>query len=130
MPRGGIDLYDRIIFKAEYEFAPSLTEFTDVYVGMKGLGPVGTVRFGHIKEPFSLEEMTSDNEITFMERALATVFDSSRNFGVIAHNQVLRKRMTWAVGIFAPTNKHGKIFSTDTNGKWCFGFFTYKRNRW
>jgi len=109
------DLYDRIIFKAQYDFADGEdTNFKDVYIGMKKLGPVGTVKFGHMKEPYSLEELTSSKYITFMERSLISIFDSSRNVGLLAQNHILNKRMTWALGIFAPTDNFGNFFEDDT----------------
>jgi phosphate-selective porin OprO/OprP len=109
------EFYQRLIFKAQFEFAGSSemgnTIFKDMYLGMKDLGPVGTVKVGHMKEPFSLEELTSSKYLTFMERGLPIVFDSSRNFGLMAQNHVLGERMTWAAGIFAPTNDVGSFFS-------------------
>ena len=107
------DLYDRVIFKAQYDFAGSgPVAFKDVYLGLKGLGPVGTVRVGNMKEPFSLEELTSSKYITFMERALPAVFDSARNFGIMANNHHLDKRLTWAFGIFAPSDDKARFFTT------------------
>ncbi len=108
------DLYDRVIFKAQYDFAGGDADFKDVYIGMKNLGPLGTVRVGHFKQPFGLEELMSSKYITFMERALPTIFDSSRDFGIGASNHVLGDRMTWAAGIFAPTDDFGDSFTDDT----------------
>jgi len=105
------DLYDRIIFKAQYDFADSENALNDLYIGMKNLGPLGTVRVGHMKEPYSLEELASSKYITFMERALPLVFDSSRNFGIAANNYHLDQRLTWALGIFAPTDRRGDFFN-------------------
>jgi phosphate-selective porin OprO/OprP len=111
-------LWDRVVFKAQYDFAgdseSDAASFKDVYIGVKGLGPVGTVLVGHMKEPWSLEEMTSSKYITFMERALPSVFDSERNFGLLAKNSHLDDRITWALGIFAPTNNKGFSFNEDT----------------
>ncbi len=108
------EMYDRVIFKAQYDFAGGDADFKDVYIGMKNLGPVGTVLVGHFKQPFGLEELTSSKYITFMERALPTIFDSSRDFGIGASNHVLGDRMTWAAGVFAPTNEFGDSFTNDT----------------
>ncbi|MBW2229035.1 MAG: hypothetical protein JRH17_01530 [Deltaproteobacteria bacterium] len=108
------ELFKRIIFKAQYDFTGNPTAFNDVYIGMKGLGPVGTVRVGHVKEPFGLEELNSSKYITFMERAIGTIFDSGRNFGLMANNHHLDSRLTWAIGIFAPTDDQGSFFSDET----------------
>jgi phosphate-selective porin OprO/OprP len=109
------ELYDRIIFKSPFDFAGGDVSLNDAYIGMKGLGFLGTVKVGHFKEPFSLEELTSSKYITFMERSLPAVFDSSRNFGIGFQNHYLDKRMTAAAGIFAPTDSGGEFFSKDAD---------------
>jgi len=106
--------YDRIIFKAQYDFVGEETKFKDLYIGMKNLGPVGTIKLGHFKEPFSLEELASTKYMTFMERALPSVFDSARNFGLGAQNNHLDGRLNWALGIFADTNDQGFTFENGT----------------
>ena len=40
---------------------------------------------------------------------------------------IFQDGVCWNYGCYADCRN---IFSADTNGKWCFGFFTYKRNRW
>ncbi|MFQ5766383.1 MAG: OprO/OprP family phosphate-selective porin, partial [Acidobacteriota bacterium] len=69
---------------------------------------------GHHKEPFSFEENTSSKFITFMERALPSVFAPSRNTGISAHNVRLNKRLTWSLGVFAETDGFGD--SASING--------------
>ncbi|MBW2419074.1 MAG: porin [Deltaproteobacteria bacterium] len=108
------ELYKRLVFKAQYDFAGGDADFNDVYIGLKDLGYAGTVLLGHQKEPFSLEELTSSKYITFMERSLPSVFDSSRNFGLTSYNHVLDERMTYALGIYAPTDGFGEWESNDT----------------
>jgi phosphate-selective porin OprO/OprP len=61
---------------------------------------VGGIRVGHFKEPFSLEELGSDNFIPLMERALPNALVPSRNLGGMVHNTTLEERMTWAAGAF------------------------------
>jgi phosphate-selective porin OprO and OprP len=95
-------------FIAEYDFAAGQeVAFKDVYVGLTKLPYLGTVRFGHQKEPFSLEELTSSNYITFMERALPNVFSPERNTGVLVFNTAYEKRLWWGVGAFLNTNDFG-----------------------
>jgi len=89
-------VYDRVLFKANYEFANSgdgTTKLKDVYVGLKNLGPLGTVIVGHQKEPLSLEAMTSSKNINFMERSLTETFTPGRNTGFAAFNNHLDKRI-------------------------------------
>jgi len=105
------EIYKRIIWKSQIDFAGGDVTIADMYIGMKGLGFLGTALVGHQKEPYSLEELTSSKYITFMERALPSVFDSARNFGLSFSNTAFDKRMTWRAGIFAPTGATGQFFS-------------------
>jgi len=107
-------VYERVFFKAEYEFANTgdgNTDFTDVYLGLKDLGPVRAVRVGHFKEPFLLAEMTSSKYITFMERGLNNVFFPGRNMGIMAEGSPLEKKLLWQAGVFYGTNEQGFAFN-------------------
>ncbi len=108
-------LFERAIFKAEYDFAGGDPTFTDVFVGLLDLGPIDTTRVGHFKEPFSLEEQTSRRFITFMERSLANVFSPARNTGAGIQSAPLEGRMTWAVGGFSQTDSFGDGFGSAGN---------------
>ncbi len=75
-------VYERIEFKAEYDFATGDPVFNDVWIGINGLGP-GLLQVGHFKEPFSLEVLTNANFLPFVERALPIeAFVPFRNTGV------------------------------------------------
>ncbi len=100
-------IYDDIEFKAQYDFAGGDADFKDVYMGHKKVPYVGNIRVGHFKEPFSLEELTSSNYITFMERSLVNTFVPSRNVGVMLHDTLMDDRMTWAAGVFRQTDDFG-----------------------
>ena len=86
------------MFKVAYDFEDE--EFKDAYVGVRGLGPLGAVQGGYMKEPFSLEQAMSLRYTTFLERGLANALAPSRNTGVLATGPHLDKRLRWAVGIF------------------------------
>jgi phosphate-selective porin OprO/OprP len=83
------------------------TAFKDVYVQVRELPMVGNVRVGHFKECFGLEQVTSDNYTTFMERSVDDegAFVPGRNDGIMAYNWTENQRATWAVGTF--TNQTG-----------------------
>lgn len=100
-------IYDNIDFKVEYDFAEGDADFTDVYMAIKDVPVVGNVQIGHFKEPFSLEELTSSNSITFMERSLPSVFNPVRNAGIMLHDTLFDDRMTWAAGFFRETDAFG-----------------------
>jgi phosphate-selective porin OprO/OprP len=111
-------VYERLFFKAMYDFASGNPQFKDVYMGLRGLGPVGSVQVGQFKEPFYLDEMTGDDYITFMERATPNVFFPDRQVGVMAMNTVADKRMLWQVATFREANQFGQAFNTFSGTNW------------
>jgi phosphate-selective porin OprO/OprP len=78
------------------------TAFKDVYIQIRDLPWLGVVRVGHFKECFGLEDLTSDNYTTFMERSLNDegAFCPGRNNGIMAYNWSEGQRATWAIGAF------------------------------
>ena len=101
------------LFKVEAEFAGSDAEFTDVYLGARGLGLLGTLKAGHMKEPFSLEQQTSRRWMTFTERSLPNVLVIGRNTGGGLYNTVLDDRLRWHVGVFCDTTEFAKHCDDD-----------------
>lgn len=77
---GSID--DEWDFKIEYDFAENSVDAKDVYLGYKGWD-AGELRIGHFKVPFGLDELTSSNDVTLIERSLpTTAFARSRRLGI------------------------------------------------
>jgi len=112
-------LWKDLFFKSQIEFANTGSGHVDVkdmLVGLRNLGPVGTVAIGHMKEPVSLEQQTSSKNLVFMERSLAEAFTPVRNVGVMAFNPVLDRRLLWQVGVFERTNR--SAFSFDDDRDW------------
>ena len=118
------EIYKKIEFKTQYDFAGSSFKYKDdkdsvgtfsggqakwkdVYVGVLDLPVVGNIRIGQFYEPFGLEEQTSSNYITFMERSLTSALVPSRNSGLMFHKSELGDRMTWALGVFKDTDDVG-----------------------
>ena len=99
-------LHEHVDFKIQYDFAGGTTKLKDVYLGLTEIPYLGKIRVGHMKEPFSLEEMTSSNNVTFLERALTNAFAPSRNTGLLISNHA-KERVSWAVGVFRNTNDLG-----------------------
>jgi len=97
-------IYRNYGFKFEVDFArwPDIL-YKDVYIDVKNIPYIGTIRVGHQFEPFSLEEETSTKFITFMERSLPTLaFDPRRNTGLLLFNALLNKRLWLGTGAFKP----------------------------
>lgn len=104
-------MYDRVKFKAQYDFAGGDADFKDVWVALK-LAP-GELRFGHAKEHFSLGEMTSSKYLAFLERATPTeVFSASRNSGV-SFAASPNERLNYGLGAHYDTDDFGNSIDSD-----------------
>jgi phosphate-selective porin OprO/OprP len=112
-------VYDRVVFKANYEFASTgdgEVRLKDAYIGLKNVWSLDKVLVGHMKESFSLDSLTSSKHITFMERALTETFSPGRNTGFAIHDTVLDKRVLLQAGAFKEANSSG--FGFDDDGMW------------
>ena len=110
------DLFENLSFKSQFDFAGGSTALKDVFVALKGIPGFGNVKVGHYKEPFSLEELTSSNYMTFVERSLPNAFSSSRNTGMTVYNTQLGQRLTWAAGVFRDTDNGGTSLNDGVGG--------------
>ncbi len=112
--------YQTVQVKVEVEFAQT-RELKDAWIGsMKKIPVIGYVKAGNMKEPFSLEELTSFVDITFMERSLPTqAFSPNRNVGFMLNNTALNERITWAAGGFYNTGDLNNVYNGgDPQDKW------------
>jgi len=98
------DMFDNMDYKIEMDFAStSRPKFKDVYADLLYLPYVGNFRIGHFKEPYSLEELTSDRFITFMERNMVCDANSivpERNIGVEFWGYNECQTATYQIGCF------------------------------
>lgn len=104
--------YKRLDFKMEYDFAGGDVAFKDVYLGAHDVPIVGRFRLGYFKEPFSLEQLTSDSHTTFMERALpsAPAFAPDRNTGLAFYHNFVDNRVLLASGVFREAGDSANTF--------------------
>jgi phosphate-selective porin OprO and OprP len=102
----------------QLDFAGGDYKFTDAYLGVKDIPFVGLVQLGQMYEPFSLEQLTSDNYITFLERAAPIeAFSPARNVGGLILNDLFDERMTYSFGIFTDDENDkvdGDAFESNT----------------
>ncbi len=69
-------------YKLQYDFTGSgINGLQDAYIDYRGLKPV-SIKFGHFKEPFGLQSMSSSKYVMFTERALMSAFAPGRNIGI------------------------------------------------
>ncbi len=98
-------VYENIEYKMQFDFAGGEVAIKDLYFGIRH--PTFGFRMGHMKEPFSLEELASSKYITFIERGLPGVFDSERNSGFLLHGNVIGGSFNYGVGVFRNTGDDG-----------------------
>src|SRR5262245_30408804 len=105
--------YEIINWIAEFDFAfaqegdTKHVGITDLYWDVTHLPLLGNFRVGHMREPFSMEALTSGLALPFMERSAAfDAFDPFRNTGMMLYNAGLNDRMTWAAGVFRTNSRN------------------------
>lgn len=104
-------IYERVKFKAQYDFAGGDADFKDVWVALK-LAP-GELKFGHAKEHFSLGELTSSKYLAFLERATPTeAFSASRNSG-ISFSSSPNERFNYGLGVHYDADDFGTSVDPD-----------------
>lgn len=111
-------------YKAEYDFGSEEVSLADSYLEYLGFDPL-VIAAGHFKQPFSLENITSSNDITFMERAL--IYESltpGRRIGAGVGYGVDNWHV--AMGIFGETAS-GDAGEDDDGSEFDSGFSTTAR---
>ena len=81
----------------EYDLSDNNQPLKDVAAGVK-YDPI-LVSVGNFKEPFGLENLISDNDLTFMSRSLADTFTPGRHVGLSVATAY--DNWTAAAGVFA-----------------------------
>jgi len=73
------------------------------------------LRVGKFKPPVGLERLQSDDDTTFVERGLPTLLVPSRDIGYQLSGDVIKKRVSYAVGVFngVPDNSLSDASVTD-----------------
>ncbi len=88
-------------YRFDYDFAANSDyRIKGAYLRYDGLRPL-KIAAGNIQEPLSLEEMTSSNRITFMERAMISAFTPSYHLGGLLSTH--GKNWSLAGGLFEKT---------------------------
>lgn len=104
-------IYKIFDFKFQYGFVDGNSGIKDAYIAVRKVPFLQRIQVGQFKEPFSLERLTSSNNVTFMERSLQSGLEPRRNPGIGAYMHFLDKRMTAAMGAFRIANGLGEAFS-------------------
>jgi len=96
-------------YKAEIDFANEGVNFKDVYMNYTGIEDT-EIRIGNFKPPMGLEELTSGNDITFIERSAAT---SAFATGEIIGAGVLTHGENWSLSTGLFNDDAGRQSSDD-----------------
>jgi phosphate-selective porin OprO/OprP len=112
-------------YVVEFDFASGQFVLRDGYYAQGLVQDQGESRFGHMREPFSLEGGTSANSFAFMERSPVNVLDPARNWGAAFTRGDETERWTWSAGVFAsgtdPSDvQFGPGSTTDLTSRWTF----------
>jgi phosphate-selective porin OprO and OprP len=85
------------------------TNFVDTAWGNYGFNKKAQVRVGRFKQPFSMEEQSSSNSISFMERSYGNQMVPGKRLGVMMHGEPMTG-LTYGVSVYQdgfnePTNQ-------------------------
>jgi len=100
-------IYEEGVYKLQVDFAGGEVGLRDGYVGVQDVPYLDLVRVGQFTEPFSLEDLTSSNHITFLERSLPYALSIHRNTGIAFNANPCDGRMTVAAAAFYNADDYG-----------------------
>jgi phosphate-selective porin OprO/OprP len=115
-------------FPSEKDAGP-LTAVTDLWMQVREIPILGTVRIGNQKDPYGYEHLTSSRWLNFMERSFnQDAFEGPFNNGFLPGIQILNNNeagdVAWQVGEFKNTsNPFG--FSNSSGGSMTVGRLVY-----
>ncbi len=104
----GGEITSHVDYYLQLDFAdPSDGGLRDAYVTLKNLKDcwgcwAPSFRIGQHYEPIGLDTVTSDNHLTFVERAAMVNLHPERSIGVSAFDAFWKDRATCHVGVFSP----------------------------
>ena len=75
------------------------TNWIDTAYGNYGFNKKAQVRVGRFKQPFSLEEQSSSNNVSFMERSYGNQMVPGKRLGVMMHGEPM-KGLTYGVSVY------------------------------
>ncbi|MEO2167812.1 MAG: porin [bacterium] len=107
-------LYKNFLFKAQYGFAGARVGIKDLYLGIQNIPFIDTILVGHMKEPYSLEELTSTKYITFMERGAGATLDAARNTGMTIYPRFFDNHLGVDLGAYLNTDGDASAFTIES----------------
>ncbi|NQT69048.1 MAG: hypothetical protein HQ552_05660 [Desulfobacteraceae bacterium] len=103
------NFYDTVDFKVGIDFA-NVRDIQDIWIRYLKNPFLKKIKLGNMKEPFSLEYLTSISRVTFMERALPDeAFGAGRNIGIRYDSLNPDRRINWGTGFFFNTGSFSTV---------------------
>ncbi len=121
------NFYDTIDFKIGVDFA-NVADIQDIWIRYLKHPYLRNIKIGNMKEPFSLEYLTSVTRLTFMERSLPDVaFGGGRNIGIRYDSQNNLNRINFGMGLFLNTGSFSDLGEAQSQISEANGFDTTLR---
>ena len=98
------------------DFGQGQTVLQDLFLDVK-LRPEARIRAGKFKIPFGLEQLQTEADTLFVEKALPTLLVPNRDTGVQVWGDLWKGRLNYAVGVFNGAVDYGNLDIDDNNGK-------------
>ena len=98
------------------DFGQGQTVLQDLFLDVK-FKPGAKIRAGKFKIPFGLEQLQSESDILFVEKALPTLLVPNRDTGVQVSGDLWKGSLNYAVGVFNGAVDGGNLDIDDNNGK-------------
>lgn len=95
-------------YKLQVDLAGEEVSIKDVYLRLNAGEVRPSITVGHVKEPFSLDEMTSSKYVTFLSRSMlsdAFAVTDEYNKGVLLQRHHPAARTSWGLGLFHPDER-------------------------
>ncbi|MBE6427492.1 MAG: hypothetical protein E7028_02725 [Planctomycetaceae bacterium] len=120
-------MYDMIKYRFTYDFSNKTTK--DFWIGLFNTPSGADLKVGHMKEPWSGEELTVVAATAFIEKSYLNDLrgiHGSRNNGILFSNWSTADRFSWAAGVFAASMKEDDLSCVSTDQNYAFtGRVTY-----
>ena len=105
-------IYKKFDFKVQVDFSKSTLALKDVYGKLKEISVIGSIKIGHFKEAFGLQELTSSKYIQVIERSTPIqAFAPAHNSGVAVENAWMDKRLTLQLWYGRTTDDQGQAMA-------------------
>lgn len=106
-------VYENVEFKFNFDVAGGELGIKDMYIGLKNIPGISSLRIGNMKEPLRLSGLTSSKYITFMERPFHTDFAPTRNNGLLILTDFNDDRISAQAGLFRNAGNGDDVFAND-----------------